>query len=303
MKKAQFTGCPNGRLSFNSCWNCPDYDVCQDRIYEKRHNKRVTWAKFWVTKIICFLGFVLIASFVLSSVSSIDSEARSKSEVEVVQDSEESENTQPTNLTENEEKNIQETETTIEETTESEGTENTEESVDALPETTTESPQRYEPRRVRMWKISPYQPYNEYVYDICEEDKILIAKLVLAESVGECYEGKVAVAATPINRYFSKCTWFERESMYAVITQEFQFAEISNITIEDLEEYPECLMAVEDACKGWDPTRAEFENGALFFYNPKKISGYQAQIREGIKVMVIGNHNFHENFDKIEVEE
>ena len=62
-------------------------------------------------------------------------------------------------------------------------------------------------------------------------------------------------------------------------------------------------MAVEDACKGWDPTRAEFENGALFFYNPKKISGYQAQIREGIKVMVIGNHNFHENFDKIEVEE
>ena len=53
------------------------------------------------------------------------------------------------------------------------------------------------------------------------------------------------------------------------------------------------LNAVEDACHGWDPTRKKFENGALFFYAPKEVSGYQKEIREGIEILQIGNHNFH----------
>lgn len=153
---------------------------------------------------------------------------------------------------------------------------------------------------VKKAKISAYKPSEEYYYSISEEDKILIAKVVWAESRGECFEGKVAVAAVILNRYFNgEGQAFDRSSIKAVVTQKSQFASISKVTMEDLEANPECMEAVEDACKGWDPTRQIFEEGACFFYAPKGVTGYQAEIREGIKVLVIGNHNFHADFEKI----
>lgn len=155
-------------------------------------------------------------------------------------------------------------------------------------------------KTVKKAKLSAYEPSEEYFYSLSEEDKVLIAKVVWAESRGECFEGKVAVAAVILNRYFNgEGQAFNRSSIEAVVTQKSQFASISKVTIEDLEANPECMEAVEAACKGWDPTRQLFEEGACFFYAPKGVTGYQAEIREGIKVLVIGNHNFHVDFEKV----
>lgn len=147
--------------------------------------------------------------------------------------------------------------------------------------------------------LSSYGPSDTYYYDISYEDKVTIAKVVYAESRGECFEGKVAVAAVILNRYFSNISYFDTESILAVVTQPYQFASIEGVTEEKLENYPDCMKAVEVACKGWDPTREMFEEGALYFYAPSWTTGYQAEIREGIQVLVIGNHNFHYDFEKV----
>lgn len=153
---------------------------------------------------------------------------------------------------------------------------------------------------VKKAELSAYGPSDEYYYSISEKDKVLIAKVVWAEARGECFEGKVAVAAVILNRYFNgEGQAFDRSSIESVVTQKSQFASITKVTMKDLEANPECMEAVEAACKGWDPTRQIFEEGACFFYAPKGVTGYQAEIREGIKVLVIGNHNFHADFEKV----
>lgn len=150
-------------------------------------------------------------------------------------------------------------------------------------------------------KLSADGPSEVYYYEVSEEEKLMIAKLVWAEARGESYVGKVAVAAVVLNRYrFDENEWdFENDSIESVILQKNQFASISNVTMQDLEEYPDCMPAVEDACKGYDPTRTTFKDGALYFYNPKYVTGKQKEIREYIKVMTIGNHNFHYDFEKV----
>ena len=150
-------------------------------------------------------------------------------------------------------------------------------------------------------ELSAYGPGDEYFYELSEEDKILIAKVVWKESRGECFEGQVAVAAVVLNRYYyGDGHPFDRKSIETVVTQPSQFANIANVTMEDLQAAPLCMEAVEAACKGWDPTRIQFSQGAFFFYAPKGVTGRQAEMREGIEVLVIGNHNFHENFDKVQ---
>lgn len=147
-------------------------------------------------------------------------------------------------------------------------------------------------------KVSAEGPGEVYYYNLSEDEKLLIAKLVWAESRGESFEGKVAVAAVVINRYFYGNNQFGK-TIKGVITAPSQFASIENVTTANLKDVPECMEAVEAACKGWDPTRAAFQEGALFFYAPKWVKGYQKEIRDGIEVMVIGNHNFHVNFEKV----
>ena len=70
--------------------------------------------------------------------------------------------------------------------------------------------------------------------------------------------------------------------------------------MEMLEENPSCMEAVESACKGWDPTRKVFEDGAKFFYAPDYVTGYQKEIRQGIESYKIGNHIFHNDFNEDE---
>lgn len=133
------------------------------------------------------------------------------------------------------------------------------------------------------------RPY--LVYFFTPEEKLMIAKVVYEESRGECYEGQVAVAAVVINRYinggFGKSIW-------EVISRRNQFADISHTTEAMLEKVPSCMRAVEDACRGWDPTREWFEDGALYFYNPNGDLSEEARAaREGVEQYAIGNHNFH----------
>lgn len=151
-------------------------------------------------------------------------------------------------------------------------------------------------KNVQEARISAYEPGEVYYYNISTEDKLYMAKLLYKEARGEIYEGKVAVACTVLNRYYSGDARFERDSIYSVITQSGAYAAIDDVTIEMVKEIPELEQAVEDACRGWDPTRKMFASGALFFYAPKEVEGYQKEIREGIPVLQIGNHNFHNDF-------
>ena len=151
-------------------------------------------------------------------------------------------------------------------------------------------------------RLSAQGPGKVYYYNLSKEEKIMMAKLVWAEARGECYEGKVAVAAVVLNRYrFDENEWdFKNDSIESIILQKNQFASISNVTMQDLEEYPDCLRSVEDACKGYDPTRARFKDGALYFFAPDLLSEKAKKDREGIEVMPIDGHNFHVNFEKVD---
>lgn len=146
-------------------------------------------------------------------------------------------------------------------------------------------------------EISAYGPGNRYYYDLNESEKMYLAMMVYKEARGESFEGKVAVVAVALNRYYSDDSRFDRRSIYHIVTQSGQFADISNVTKGMLDANPECMEAVEAACKGWDPTRTTFEDGALFFYSPKNISAEAMKCREGVLTLTIGNHNFHVDFN------
>ena len=141
--------------------------------------------------------------------------------------------------------------------------------------------------------LSAEGPSEEYYYDISYEDKVIIAKVIFAESGFEPFEGKVAVAAVILNRYYSNIPYFHKESITAVVTQPYQFASIENVTMEILEKNPSCMEAVEAACKGWDPTRSKFPKGALYFYAPALMPD---DFQEGVEILSIGKVNFHYDY-------
>lgn len=148
--------------------------------------------------------------------------------------------------------------------------------------------------------ISAYEAGEIYYYNLSYEEKVYIAKVVYVESRGECFEGQVAVAATVLNRYTSDDNRFCRDSICSVVTQSGQYASIKGITIEDLNTVPNCMEAVEAACKGWDPTRVKFSEGAKFFFNPDGDLNEQARKeREGIETYRIGAHLFHNDFNLV----
>lgn len=163
---------------------------------------------------------------------------------------------------------IVETTTVIEETTtvvENQETQQPETTIETLPEETTEQ--------------------NGQSTYISDEEKKLITKVVYVEARGECYEGQVAVAAVILNRYHYNN---EQVSIWDIVTAPNQFGDIYGITDWDLDSYPDCARAVEEAISGVDPT-----DGCRYFYDPRYVSSYQAQIREGLDYIQIGNHRFH----------
>ena len=117
-----------------------------------------------------------------------------------------------------------------------------------------------------------------------QEDIELLARLVYAEARGEPYLGKVAVAASVLNRMESPDY---PDTIAGVIYQNnfgFQYCPVSNGQI-NLSPDDASMRAVRQALNGHDPS-----NGALSFYNPAKSSN--RWIRSRPYYGRIGNHIF-----------
>lgn len=109
----------------------------------------------------------------------------------------------------------------------------------------------------------------------------LLARLVYAESSGEPYLGKVAVAAVVLNRVDSPLF---PNTVRGVVYERGQFEPVMNGRIYGGYTNEE-MRAVREAVAGHDPT-----SGSLFFYNPWKVN--HAWMASRPVVTVIGQHVF-----------
>lgn len=100
---------------------------------------------------------------------------------------------------------------------------------------------------------------NNNTLSVSQHDIDLMADLVYAESRGEPFEGKIAVASVVLNRVFSSSF---PNTISEVILQPNAFSCVKNNAIIA---YPDqnCYDAVYSALRGNDPT-----NKAVFYYNP-----------------------------------
>lgn len=118
-----------------------------------------------------------------------------------------------------------------------------------------------------------------------QRDVELLARLVHAEAKGEPYIGKVAVAATVLNRLKDpKYPKSISSIIYQVEGGHYQYSPVKNGQINLV---PDELSrkAVYEALSGADPT-----DGATTFYNPKKTS--DNWVRSRPYSTMIGNHIF-----------
>jgi N-acetylmuramoyl-L-alanine amidase len=118
---------------------------------------------------------------------------------------------------------------------------------------------------------------------ITAEDIDLMAKLVYAESIGEPYAGKIAVASVVLNRTMDP---HFPNTIREVILQKNAFSCVKNGKI-NANPNQDCYNAVYDAIKGADPT-----NEALFFYNPSIATCSWMRDTEKINQTTIGHHTF-----------
>lgn len=130
-----------------------------------------------------------------------------------------------------------------------------------------------------------------------------LTMLVLMEAGGEPHDGKVAVAATVINRFNNETNC---PSINEIIFQPGQFsccydgAFIGNPSFDDYQEevLQDAIKAVNEALDGKDPTRAHLGGGCLYYYNPNGIDSEEAAMRANIKkTYQIGNHVFYRVWD------
>ncbi|MGL4762431.1 MAG: cell wall hydrolase [Sarcina sp.] len=126
---------------------------------------------------------------------------------------------------------------------------------------------------------------GESTLNISEEDINFMAKVVHAESKGEPFEGKVAVASVILNRVIDPNF---PNSISGVITQRNAFSCVRNgnvIATPNSDSY----NAVMEAIKGNDPT-----NKALYFYNPDIATCNWMHGIQKKNVQNIGHHVFFE---------
>ena len=118
---------------------------------------------------------------------------------------------------------------------------------------------------------------------ITSEDIDLMAKLVSAESIGEPYTGKIAVASVVLNRTIDP---HFPNTIQEVIFQKNAFSCVKNNKINATANQ-DCYNAVYDAIRGADPT-----NDALFFYNPTIATCNWMKETHKINQTTIGHHTF-----------
>ena len=101
---------------------------------------------------------------------------------------------------------------------------------------------------------------NDRMIYLTQNDIYLMSQIVYAESKGEPFDGKIAVASVILNR--TTDSQFP-DTIHGVITQKNAFSCVRNGKIDvvpDGDSYNAVLKAIE----GYDPT-----DEALYFYNPK----------------------------------
>ena len=120
-------------------------------------------------------------------------------------------------------------------------------------------------------------------------DLDLLARLVRAEAEGESFEGKVAVAATILNRLKDPRYPSSIPGIIYQVTdgRYYQYSPVLDGRI-NLSATTETIRAVEYALKGWDPSK-----GAVGFYNPAKTTN--TWVRSHPITVTIGGHVFFKN--------
>ena len=112
-------------------------------------------------------------------------------------------------------------------------------------------------------------------------DLYLLAKLVHAEARGESYRGKVAVAASVLNRVKSSSI---PNTIAGVIYQKGAYTCVDDGQI-NLSPDAESKKAAQDAINGWDPT-----SGCIYYFNPNTATSGWIWTRP--QVLTIGKHIF-----------
>ena len=130
--------------------------------------------------------------------------------------------------------------------------------------------------------VEVFSDNNSSIY-LTENDIYIMSQVVYAESKGEPFEGKVAVASVILNRVLSPQF---PDTVQEVIFQPYAFSCVvdGKITVEPSSE---CYDAVYDAIKGYDPT-----GDALFFYNPETATCSWMKSVEKSDTTLIGQHLF-----------
>ena len=114
-----------------------------------------------------------------------------------------------------------------------------------------------------------------------ENDIMLLARIINAESRGEPYVGQVAVGAVVLNR--TKHPSFP-DSISGVIYQPYAFTALNDGEWNS-KMHESAYKAANDAMNGWDPTY-----GSIYYYNPAKTTNTWIYSRP--VTTTIGNHVF-----------
>ncbi|SHE48092.1 cell wall hydrolase [Clostridium fallax] len=130
--------------------------------------------------------------------------------------------------------------------------------------------------------VEVFNHENRTLY-LTDKDINLMSQIVFAESKGEPYEGKVAVASVILNRAVSPGF---PSTIEKVIKQKNAFSCVVNGKIS-VTPTKECYDAVMEAIKGYDPS-----NRALYFYNPKSSTCNWMKQIEKKNIKTIGRHVF-----------
>ncbi len=128
------------------------------------------------------------------------------------------------------------------------------------------------------------------VADASAEDMKWLYRITEAEAGGESYQGKVAVAASILNRVEDPA-WPDtiKETIFQVTHYNgksyYQYSPVLDKRIYDAEPSAETIRAVDEAMTGSDPS-----GGAILFYNPAKTDNQWVRSRP--TTVTIGNHVF-----------
>ncbi|WP_274364544.1 cell wall hydrolase [Paenibacillus thermotolerans] len=122
------------------------------------------------------------------------------------------------------------------------------------------------------------------------EDMYWLYQLTEAEAGGESHQGKVAVAATILNRaadsdYPSRIKDVIFQTVVVKGVSYVQYSPVLDRNIYKVKPSQDTIKAVNEALNGRDPTR-----GALTFYNPRKTDN--RWVRSRPVSVKIGNHVF-----------